>query len=1015
MKSPFVGLVPFDDESRQYFFGREAEIRLVTDNAFVSRLTLVYGPSGAGKSSVLGAGLLPRLRGTGEGAAFDASGPDYPVGVMWREWTGQPLDALRRTISDVLGPWGLNGLEFPQAWLRAPGRVEDGPPLLVLVLDQFEELFIQHPELASTPPARLLQIAAAFTRGKTPEATPGLLFAGALVALLNTGGCAVNVVLTLREDCLASLDALKGIVPELFSTLLRIERIDEAGLRASVEQPLARWSQEKGAAFQADTDLVRVLLSDTKLRHGENLLTDKTSRRYEALFLQLVLERLWTEDIVNRSLEATGGTLTTTTFRNLKGAEGIIGNFVEGTLRKRLTQPAEQRWFLEATRLLVSKTQKFPWTVSDLLDEIIRTLKEDGLVAAPSGEQLRGLLDQLRGDGLLREVPMRDRASTAESWEARFEVAHDALASEIYRWRVTQLGILEQQRQQQIEKQAILDRQQVEKRAILERQQAEMREAHKKFRDRILTVLGVLLGAVILLGLLAWQLVKANTSYQQAADELKVQTVLEHLASAATNIEDIKKRGFLDPDATSQAFGTVKASLDNSDSVLASIDPHGDRALADALDRARQNHANILQSLTAVSNEAREAWDDSFVLRPVSNPWPTPTPTASPTDSPTATPAATPAPPAVYTAADSTELRHDGAVTWLAFSPPAQPGGQTVATSSVDKNVRLWDLQGNLLQKRSASTEAVNMVAFSPDGGLLASASNGSTVRLYQFANKNTSALESQADSITAVDFRTPRDPGPPDPGANFLASASADRTVYVYNASTGKAAYFSSPKLPGIPTFVQFSHGKGDLLVSSADDGGVRLHSWVARNPPVLLTGLTAPARRANFSADDRWVTACSGDGQIAVWQVGSPPGTPPKMLLVRLASFAIPIFQASFSPRTIGGSFRVAAGGADRVVRLWDFEHAAEASEARLHQAPVRVVAWSSDARWLATADSKGDAVVWAVEADSLKPSVFLSGHNKIIRHVVFSPDDRVLATCSDDGTARLWPATLWQNRRP
>ena len=52
--SPYLGLVPYDEQDAAYFFGREKETRLILANLFASPLTLLYGPSGVGKSSILG-------------------------------------------------------------------------------------------------------------------------------------------------------------------------------------------------------------------------------------------------------------------------------------------------------------------------------------------------------------------------------------------------------------------------------------------------------------------------------------------------------------------------------------------------------------------------------------------------------------------------------------------------------------------------------------------------------------------------------------------------------------------------------------------------------------------------------------------------------------------------------------------------------------------------------------------------------------------------------------------------
>jgi WD40 repeat protein len=72
-------------------------------------------------------------------------------------------------------------------------------------------------------------------------------------------------------------------------------------------------------------------------------------------------------------------------------------------------------------------------------------------------------------------------------------------------------------------------------------------------------------------------------------------------------------------------------------------------------------------------------------------------------------------------------MGHNAAVNTISFSL----NGQTIATASEDKTIKLWNREGKLLHTLKGHKAAVNSISFSPDGQTIASASEDGTVILW--------------------------------------------------------------------------------------------------------------------------------------------------------------------------------------------------------------------------------------------------------------------------------------------
>ncbi len=166
--NPYKGLRPFEEADFADFFGRERLVeRLLArlgESGTRGRFVALVGPSGSGKSSVVNAGLLPALRG----GALPGSGDWFVAEIAPGPHPFEELEAALLRIAVNPPPSLLDQLLDGETGIRrAVKRVLPDPhSLLLLVIDQFEELFTQAP--GETATAFLDALAAAVADPQSP-------------------------------------------------------------------------------------------------------------------------------------------------------------------------------------------------------------------------------------------------------------------------------------------------------------------------------------------------------------------------------------------------------------------------------------------------------------------------------------------------------------------------------------------------------------------------------------------------------------------------------------------------------------------------------------------------------------------------------------------------------------------------------------------------------------------------------------------------------------------------------
>ena len=119
----------------------------------------------------------------------------------------------------------------------------------------------------------------------------------------------------------------------------------------------------------------------------------------------------------------------------------------------------------------------------------------------------------------------------------------------------------------------------------------------------------------------------------------------------------------------------------------------------------------------------------------------------------------------------------------IAFSPD----GQTLASSSVDRTIRIWDIHsGECLNIFQGHASWVNCIAYSLDGRNLASSGLDGTVRLWDVEQGHClKVLQEHTSWVLSVTFTT-GEQFSPNLG-QVLVSSSDDSTIRFWDIQTGE------------------------------------------------------------------------------------------------------------------------------------------------------------------------------------------------------------------------------------
>ncbi|MBW4512247.1 MAG: CHAT domain-containing protein [Scytonematopsis contorta HA4267-MV1] len=330
-----------------------------------------------------------------------------------------------------------------------------------------------------------------------------------------------------------------------------------------------------------------------------------------------------------------------------------------------------------------------------------------------------------------------------------------------------------------------------------------------------------------------------------------------------------------------------------------------------------------------------------------------------------------------------------GHQSWV-YSAAFSPDGKILATASEDKTVKIWSLGGQLLRTLVRFDGRATKVVFSPDGKILATASGDRysrehNVKLWSLDGKLIGILEGHTNGIWGVSF---------SPDGKMIATSSDDETVKLWTIE-GKLLHTFTEHSRSESKDVRWVRGvsfspDGKMLVTSSRDKTIKLWDINSHQLIRTFTGHQNWVDSVNFSPDGKIIASASHDKTIKLWSIDGK-------LLHTLTGHEDGVKNVVFSP---DGKTLASASG-DKTIKLWSTEGQLLESIAG-HQDWVDGVAFSPDGKTLASTSQDNTIKLWHVDLPKLRT---LKGHKNVIELVRFSPNGQMIATRCEGGTAKLW----------